>query len=174
MFGDLEKSLPTVTNSSNNHSIQQGIVIQSIQSIFKKVDACNSDEICIHLGAVEIYNEKVIDLQQKQRVESFAESMAILANCIRQRSVCSTGLNNQSSRSHCIITLAIQNNDFSSGIRRSGTICFVVRILYKNLHCIQQKHVAFVCLSSPDQLSSRRIWLAVKDVPKLIQAVSSC
>jgi hypothetical protein len=52
-----------------------------------------------------------------------------------------------------------------------------VRLLYKNLHCIQQNmflHRAFVCLSSPDQLSSRRIWLAVKDVPKLIQAVSSC
>ena len=173
MFGDLEKSLPTVTNSSNNHSIKQGIVIQTIQSIFKKVDASSSDTVCIHLGVVEIYNEKVIDLQQKQRVESFAESMAVLANCIRQRSVCSTGLNNQSSRSHCIITLTIQNNESSCGIRRSGTICFVVR-LSKHLYRIQQKHIAFVCLSSPDQLSSRRIWLAAKDPPKLIQAVSSC
>ena len=172
MFGDLEKSLPTVTNTSNNPCEKQGIVIQSIQSIFKKIDTRNSDALCIYLGAVEIYNEKVIDLQQKQRVESFADSMAILTNCLRQRSVCSTGLNNQSSRSHCIITLTIQNNEFSSGNRRSGTICFVVRLI-EHLH---DADIAYsICLySSAYQLSSRRIWLAAKDVPKPIQAVSSC
>jgi len=129
MFGDLENFLPyTKTwNSKTLPSVNRGIVMQSIYAIFKKADAINNDAIfTFHLEAVEIYNEKVIVLQQKQRVESFAESMPILAGCIRQRNVCSTGLNNQSSRSHCIITFTIQSqDDLSSGIKHSGTICFV-------------------------------------------------
>lgn len=109
-----------------------GIVPLAVDEIFKQMETMPSREFLIRVGYIEIYNEKVFDLLQPNKVEltKFRECngevifhqmevIASTADCILEhyakgnslRRIGETQMNEQSSRSHSIFRIVIESKE---------------------------------------------------------------
>ncbi|KAM7256058.1 hypothetical protein ACFE04_011799 [Oxalis oulophora] len=118
--------------SSGKTFTMRGIMENAVQDIYEYIDKSKERDFVLKLSALEIYNETVIDLLNRESgplrllddpekgtiVEKLNEEVVqdsqhlrhLISVCEAQRQVGETSLNDKSSRSHQIIKLTIQSN----------------------------------------------------------------
>lgn len=122
-----------------------GVIPRVIQQLFKEIDKRNDFEFSLKVSYLEIYNEEILDLLCSSRekasqiniredpkegikIVGLTEKTVFVAldtvSCLEQgnnsRTVASTAMNSQSSRSHAIFTISIEQrkkNDMNSNFR---------------------------------------------------------
>eukprot|EP00891_Asterochloris_glomerata_P002689 jgi/Astpho2/2689/gw1.00050.167.1_t len=131
-----------------HHAQRRGIVPRAVSALAAGlvVRASPSCSLQVTMSSLEIYCEKIRDLldcsnsnlQVKQDpcrgitvagatevpISSQAEAMRVLQHGIANRAVASTAMNAESSRSHCIVTLAVQQMH-TDGKTVYGKLCLV-------------------------------------------------
>ncbi|RLN74125.1 hypothetical protein BBJ28_00013297 [Nothophytophthora sp. Chile5] len=143
----------TEADESLSSSERRGLIPRICEGLFAGVEeAQGSSKSCsVLVSYVEIYHERVYDLlnqantkvrehpedgmfverAHRVRVASYADVAALINEGNRMRSVGSSAVNRQASRSHTVLTLfLIQNTRSASGVRGDGTtkkskICLV-------------------------------------------------
>ncbi|XP_008069531.1 chromosome-associated kinesin KIF4A [Carlito syrichta] len=122
-----------------------GVIPRVIQMLFKEINTKNDFEFTLKVSYLEIYNEEILDLLCSSRekapqihiredpkegikIVGLTEKTVLVAldtfSCLEQgnncRTVASTAMNSQSSRSHAIFTISIEQrkkNDKNSSFR---------------------------------------------------------
>jgi kinesin family protein 4/21/27 len=122
-----------------------GVIPRVIQLLFKEIDKKTDFEFTLKVSYLEIYNEEIVDLlcpsrekasqisiredpKEGIKIVGLTERTVLVASntvsCLEQgnnsRTVASTAMNSQSSRSHAIFTISIEQrkkNDNSSSFR---------------------------------------------------------
>ncbi|KFO29757.1 chromosome-associated kinesin KIF4A [Fukomys damarensis] len=122
-----------------------GVIPRVIQLLFQEIDKKSDSEFTLKVSYLEIYNEEILDLlclsQEKAshiniredpkegiKITGLTEKTVLVAldtvSCLEQgnscRTVASTAMNSQSSRSHAIFTISIEQrkkNDKNSSFR---------------------------------------------------------
>jgi len=119
---------------------EQGIIPRAFDHIFRTIDAGGGVKFLVRVSYLEIYNEEIRDLLSKSPkeklelkessdtgtyvkdlskfvVKSVGEMQQVMEAGQRNRSVASTLMNNESSRSHSIFTITIESCDAEGRIR---------------------------------------------------------
>lgn len=130
---------------------KKGIVPRSIENIFMTIKEMGSEGWLYHLTVAfyEIYLDRIYDLladpdsEQKTlrvvdagenvridgltyyKISSSAEVLPIYMDAISRRQTASTGMNEKSSRSHCIFELNIDSTTKNGGVTRHGQLNLV-------------------------------------------------
>ena len=103
------------TNSGKTHTVlgtrgEPGIVELGLQSVFEVMAAHNERKI-VEVEMVEIYRDNVFVLIDKCEVYDFDQTINLLHARIQERATAATSMNSTSSRSHCIISISITDED---------------------------------------------------------------
>merc|ERR1719281_472657 len=116
-----------------------GLIPRSFEHIFKNINTTPSKKFLVRASYLEIYNEEIRDLlskNPKQKLElkdhpdggvfvkdltnfivkGVEEMQQVMASGQRNRSVASTNMNSESSRSHSIFTVTIETSE----VRENG------------------------------------------------------
>ncbi|KAG5683426.1 hypothetical protein PVAND_012708 [Polypedilum vanderplanki] len=133
------------TNSGKSYTMfgsedAKGVIELAIDDIFHEIDNCSDNKsFNLSLSFIEIYNEKIFDLLVEKKhelkiFESQGEAMTnqrqvaiktkkeihkILLNGNRNKHIASTAQNDQSSRSHTILSLNIESTNSLAEIKSS-------------------------------------------------------
>ncbi len=123
-----------------------GMIPRALRHLFDEIP--NDGSVIVRTSFIELYNEKIFDLLSSTRTglklrwtkedgyfpenafvvlcESFSDIMEVLAEGRRNRAVGSHDLNRDSSRSHALLTVHIEQRDGASdGARSRGRVMFV-------------------------------------------------
>jgi hypothetical protein len=103
------------TNSGKTHTVlgtrgEPGIVELGLRSVFD-VMAAHSESKIVEIEMVEIYRENVFVLIDRCEVYDFDQTISLLHARIQERATAATGMNSTSSRSHCIMSISITDED---------------------------------------------------------------
>uniref|UniRef100_A0A7S1AHC0 Kinesin-like protein n=1 Tax=Noctiluca scintillans TaxID=2966 RepID=A0A7S1AHC0_NOCSC len=122
----------TMTGPEKGDPVHQGLIPRSFRHIFQAIETAGTNVQHLVRGSyLEIYNEEIRDLLSKNPkercelkdhpnsgvyvkdltafvVKSVEEMNAVLANGLANRSVSSTNMNKESSRSHSIFTITVE------------------------------------------------------------------
>ncbi|KAM7326014.1 hypothetical protein ACRRTK_014492 [Alexandromys fortis] len=137
-------SMGGVYTAEQEHEPTIGVIPRVIQLLFKEINKKGDFEFTLKVSYLEIYNEEILDLlcpsREKTQINiredpkegiklvGLTEKTVLVASdtvdCLEQghnsRTVASTAMNSQSSRSHAIFTISIEQrkkNDKNSGFR---------------------------------------------------------
>nr|XP_044996614.1 chromosome-associated kinesin KIF4A isoform X2 [Jaculus jaculus] len=131
--------------AEQEHEPTVGVIPRVIQLLFKEIDKKGDFEFTLKVSYLEIYNEEILDLlcpsrekasqiniredpKEGIKIVGLTEKTVLVASdtvsCLEQgnnsRTVASTAMNSQSSRSHAIFTISIEQrkrNDKNSSFR---------------------------------------------------------
>lgn len=119
----------------------KGIVELTIDDIFQEIENFTEKSFTLSVGYIEIYNEKIYDLltDKKREIKIFGEAttnqvqlpidtkeeiLALLKNGNRNKTISATVSNDQSSRSHTILSITIESID-SCTESKASKLCLV-------------------------------------------------
>lgn len=131
----------------NETSAQMGIIPRAMDDLFYQIELASTETVqfAVHVGFVQIYNEKVTDLivpetgrlkvRQNQSGEWFIDSSIVCVSTtedvmlqiergLNNRITKSTSLNDVSSRSHAILRISVIKHDLSDGSSYPARIDF--------------------------------------------------
>uniref|UniRef100_A0A2K5JZU5 Kinesin motor domain-containing protein n=1 Tax=Colobus angolensis palliatus TaxID=336983 RepID=A0A2K5JZU5_COLAP len=104
-----------------------GVIPRVIKLLFKEIDKKSDLEFILNMSYLEIYNEEILDLlcpsnpKEGIKIVGLTEKTVLVAlgtvSCLEQgnNSVASTAMNSQSSQSHAIFTISIEQRKKSDG-----------------------------------------------------------
>jgi hypothetical protein len=128
------------TGSGKTHTIN-GLIPCFMNDLFSSID---KETASIHVGILEIYREKAKDLlkpvntikirsiargdvfvegQEYTSIQSHEQFEQIYTSALRNRTVAQTALNDESSRSHCILTIKIKQ------LKKSQILNSIIQII---------------------------------------------
>jgi centromeric protein E len=117
----------------------KGVIELTVDDIFSEIESCSDKSFNLSVSFIEIYNEKIFDLLVERKhelrifesqgeattnqvqiaIRSKRDFLRILRSGSRNKHVASTALNENSSRSHTILTINIESTDANAEIKSS-------------------------------------------------------
>lgn len=126
---------------------EKGIIPQFLEGVFYEIDQCEASvEFTVKLSYVEIYNEKIRDLiipgkdnmkirqdsasvwvedVYEQYVNSFNQVLDFINKGQSNRAMASTGMNDQSSRSHSVLIMTLGQHFKDTGVKKGAKLFLV-------------------------------------------------